>query len=224
MDDDSRTARWELRAGVPLGVASLLFLVSYAVRVLGEGLPQPVRDLCLAVAYATWSLFVVDYAVRWRLSGQGLRFVHRHLLDSVVVLLPLLRPVRVVRVYDAWQRRMPGQPQMSLQGRVMLYAGLSSTLLGFASALSVYHYEHRDPHATIRTFGDSLWWAASTLSTVGYGDVAPVTPLGRLIAVVLMGCGLALLGAVTGSFSSWLMQRFALRDDAAGDAGGPPGS
>ncbi len=219
MDDDSRTARWERRAGVPLGVASLLFLVSYAVRVLGEGLPGPVRDLCLAVTYASWSLFLVDYAVRWWLSGEGLRFVHRHLLDSVVVLLPLLRPVRVVRVYETLQRRRRGQPQMSLQARVMLYASLSAVLLGFSAALSVYHVEHRVPDATIHTFGDSLWWAASTLATVGYGDVVPVTLLGRLVAVVLMGVGLALLGAVTGSFSSWLMQRFTLREDDAG----PPG-
>ena len=61
--------------------------------------------------------------------------------------------------------------------------------------------------------------AAATLATVGYGDVVPVTVPGRLIAVVLMGCGLALLGAVTGSFSSYLMQRFA----RAGDDVGPPG-
>jgi voltage-gated potassium channel len=102
----------------------------------------------------------------------------------------------------------------------MMYAGLSSALLGFGAALSVYHVEHTASGASIRTFGDSLWWAASTLATVGYGDVVPVTVPGRLIAVVLMGCGLALLGAVTGSFSSYLMQRFA----RAGDDVGPPES
>ncbi|MET8247962.1 ion channel [Streptomyces sp. NPDC005202] len=216
MDDDSRTARWEHRAGVPLGVASLLYLASYAVRVLGPELPGPVRDLCLAVLYASWALFVVDYAVRWHLSGEGVHFVHRHWLDSVVVLLPLLRPVRIVRVYDAMQERRRGQPHMPLQARVMLYAGMSAGLLGFAAALVMYQYEHAAPHASIRTFGDSLWWAASTLATVGYGDVVPVTFVGRLVAVALMGCGVALLGAVTGSFSSWLMQRFARGDDGPG--------
>ncbi|MCW7941025.1 ion transporter [Streptomyces hygroscopicus] len=219
MDDDSRTARWERRAGIPLGAASLLFLGSYAARVLGEGLPGPVRDMCLAVTYGTWALFIVDYSVRWHLSGEGVRFVQRHWLDSLVVLLPLLRPVRIARVYDALQEHRRGTPRLSLQARVMLYAGLSAVLLGFSAALAVYEYEHTDPDATIRTFGDALWWAASTLATVGYGDVVPVTLPGRLVAVVLMGCGLGLLGAVTGSFSSWLMQRFTVRDDG----GGPPG-
>jgi voltage-gated potassium channel len=60
----------------------------------------------------------------------------------------------------------------------------------------------------MRTFGDAVWWTCATLATVGYGDVAPVTPWGRVIAVGLMGYGLALLGAVTGSFSSWLLQVF----------------
>ncbi|MFF5188834.1 potassium channel family protein [Streptomyces sp. NPDC000345] len=220
MDAEDRTARWERRAGLPLAVASVLFLVSYGVRVLGEGLPEPVRDLCLAVTYASWALFVVDYAVRWRLSGEGPAFVHRHWLDSLVVLLPLLRPVRIVRIYEGVDARRRGEPRLPLQARVMMYAGLSSGLLGVTAALSEYHVEHDAAGASIRTFGDGLWWAAATLATVGYGDVVPVTLLGRLIAVGLMGCGLALLGAVTGSFSSWLMQRFA-RDGE--DPGWPPG-
>lgn len=108
--------------GVPLGIASLLYLASFAVRVLGRGLPCPVRDLCLAVTCAGWALFVVDYAVRRRRGSLGARFVHRHWLDSVVVLLPLLRPVRVMRVYDAVRKRKGHPPRLSLQGRVMLYA------------------------------------------------------------------------------------------------------
>ncbi|MEU6218054.1 ion channel [Streptomyces sp. NPDC047022] len=219
MDDDSRMARWERWADIPLAVASLVYLGSYAVQVLGEdSLPRLVLDLCLLVMLTSWALFVIDYAVRWRLSGEGARFVHRHWLDSVVVVLPLLRPVRVVRVYQAVQRRR-GQAKASLQALVMMYASLSSLLLGFGAALSVYRFEHRAPGATIRTFGDSVWWVCSTLSTVGYGDVVPVTVPGRLVAIVLMGCGLALLGAVTGSFSSYLMQRFARE----GDSGRPPG-
>ncbi|WP_329132462.1 potassium channel family protein [Streptomyces sp. NBC_00670] len=208
MRDDSRTDRWERRSEVPLGVASLLYLGAYAVHVLGPGLPVVVHVVCLTVTCATWALFVVDYLVRWGLGGWGARFVRRRWVDTVVVVLPLLRPLRVVRFYEAVQRRH-GRPRLSLHARVMLYAGLSAGLLGFAASLAVYHHERTAPHATIRTFGDSVWWACSTLATVGYGDVAPVTVVGRLIAVGLMGCGLALLGAVTGSFSSWLVQTFA---------------
>ncbi|MFE9441673.1 potassium channel family protein [Streptomyces sp. NPDC006602] len=218
MDDDSRKDSLEQRTEIPLAVASLVFLASYAVRVLAHGLPDGWRDLCLAVTLTVWAMFAVDYAVRWRLSGQRLRFLATHWLDTVVLVLPLLRPLRVVKVHEAVRRR-GGRPRLSLQARVIVYAGLSTALLGFTGALAVYQQERAAPHATMRTFGDAVWWTCATLATVGYGDIAPVTPLGRLIAAGIMACGLALLGAVTGSFSSWLLQVFAREDDAR-----PPGS
>jgi voltage-gated potassium channel len=223
-ENDSRTQHWEQRTDLPLALGSLVYLGAYAVHVLAPGLPEPVHNLLLSLSSAAWAFFAVDYVVRWRLSGEGHRFVRRHWLDTVVVVLPLLRPLRIVRTYEVVERRR-GQTQLPLQARVMLYAGLSSALLGFAGALLVYQFEHTAPDATIRTFGDSVWWVCSTLSTVGYGDVVPVTTRGRLVAVGLMICGLALLGAVTGSFTSWLMQRFAHGDEKDGgeNGEGPPG-
>lgn len=202
----------------PLTVAALLFLASYAVRVLGHELPEAVRDACLAVTSAAWAVFALDFAIRWRHSGKGLSFVRHHWLDAVVVVLPLLRPLQIVRTYDAVQRRHE-QPRLSLHARVATYAAMSTGLLGFSASLAMYQVEHGQPHATIRTFGDSVWWACSTLSTVGYGDMVPVTPLGRLVAVALMACGLALLGVITGSFSSWMFQVFRRDGDER-----PPGN
>ncbi|MGW0845177.1 potassium channel family protein [Streptomyces sp. NPDC002787] len=218
MDHDSRALRWERRTGRVLAGASALFLASYAVRVLAHGLPQGWRGLCLAVTLLTWAVFALDYAVRWRLSGLGPRFVRVHWLDTLVLVLPLLRPLRVVQIHDAVQRRRD-QPRLALHARVAVYAGLSTALLGFTGALAVYQQEHTAPDATILTFGDAVWWTCATLATVGYGDVTPVTPLGRSIAVFMMACGLALLGAVTGSFSSWLLKVFA-RDDERRPPGG----
>ncbi|MEU0004964.1 ion channel [Streptomyces sp. NPDC006314] len=219
MDDDSRVARWEQRTEIPLFMASLVFTAAYATRVLAVGLPSGWRDLCAFAMLTLWVVFAADYAVRWRLGGQRfLRFAASHFLHTVVVVLPLLRPLRIVPLYDVIQRRQ-GEPRLSLHARVMSYASLSTLLLGFSGALAVYQCERGAPGATMRTFGDAVWWAASTLSTVGYGDITPVTALGRVIATGMMVCGLALLGAVTGSFSSWLMQTFSRE----GDRKGPPG-
>ncbi|MGW1551422.1 potassium channel family protein [Streptomyces sp. NPDC002346] len=207
-----RFRRWEQRTEVPLFVASLFFLLGYAVRVLVPEHTQPWRDLALTLVVTTWLLFAADYVVRIRLSGQGLRFLRTHWLDTVVLVLPLLRPLRLIQVYTAIQRQRE-RPRLSLYARVISYAGMTALLLGFSGALAVYNQEHMAPGATIRTFGDAVWWACATLTTVGYGDVAPVTPSGRTIAVGLMIGGLALLGAVTGSFSSWLVQVFTREDE-----------
>ncbi|MGW6795790.1 potassium channel family protein [Streptomyces chartreusis] len=213
MDDDSPYPRWEQRTEIPLFLASLLFLGAYAARVLAVGMPSFWRDVCVYTNIALWLLFAVDYIVRWRLfGGRFLRFARTHFLHTVVVILPLLRPLRIVPLYDAIQHRQ-GEPRLSLHARVIAYASLSTLLLGFAGALAVYQQERGAPGATMKTFGDAVWWAAETISTVGYGDITPVTTGGRAIAMAMMAGGLALLGAVTGSFSSWLLQIFSRESD-----------
>jgi voltage-gated potassium channel len=162
-----RLSAWEQRTELPLFVVALVFLAGYSACVLAHGAPGAFRDLALAVTLAAWAVFAADFAVRLALSGEGWRFPRTHWLDTLVLLLPLLRPLRLVKIYSTVQRRRTDQPWLSLYARVMTYAGLSALLLGFAAALAVYQAERGAPGATIRTFGDSVWWAASAITTVG---------------------------------------------------------
>lgn len=214
MDADTPLSRWEDRCEIPLFAASVIYLAAYAVHVLAASLPRPVHVLLLAVLAAMWAFFAVDYVVRVRLSGRrfGPAYVRDHVVDTVSLVLPLLRPLRIVHLYEVVQRRRD-EPRLSLYGRVVAYAGLSAVLLGFSAALAVYHQERGAKGASIRTFGDALWWACQTLTTVGYGDVVPVTAGGRAVAAGMMALSLGLLGAVTGAFSSWLIQTFAREDE-----------
>ena len=56
--------------------------------------------------------------------------------------------------------------------------------------------------------GDAVWWSFTTMTTVGYGDHAPTTGLGRMVAVGLMLSGIALLGVVTANIAAWFIERF----------------
>ena len=85
----------------------------------------------------------------------------------------------------------------SLRGRVATYVAGSAALLVFVGALAVLDAEQSVPDAKILTFGDALWWAVTTITTVGYGDLYPVTAVGRAVAVALMLNGIAVLGAVS---------------------------
>ena len=58
------------------------------------------------------------------------------------------------------------------------------------------------------TYGLALWWAVETVTTVGYGDVVPVQPFGRLVASVLMLSGFAFLSLITGTIASALVTRY----------------
>lgn len=207
MDRQQRLWTWERTAEPYLFAASLLFLTSYAVRVLCPGLSPGWAAFWQLVTVVTWGIFIVEYLARLLLSDDRRHFVRTRWVDLIVTVLPLLRPLRIVDMHDRMQRRR-AHPRLPLEARVMAYAGLTSLLLGFAASLAVYHDERAAPDANIRTFGDAVWWAASTLTTTGYGDATPVTGRGRVIGALLMFVGVALVGAVVGSFSSWLVRRF----------------
>jgi len=67
----------------------------------------------------------------------------------------------------------------------------------------------------IRWAHGTMWWAATTVTTVGYGDLSPVTPAGKLVAVALMIGGITLVGTVTATLASWIVQRVAEEDTAS---------
>jgi voltage-gated potassium channel len=98
---------------------------------------------------------------------------------------------------------------------VVTYVAGSAVLLVFVGSLAVLDVEQNAPDAKILSFGDAAWWAITTITTVGYGDLFPVTPIGRLVAAALMMSGIAVLGVVTASIASWLVQRVEESTEAA---------
>ena len=155
-----------------------------------------------------WLVFAADYLVRFCLAGAGgrVRFVKRNLLDLAVVVLPLLRPLRLIRLL-ALVSILNRTGVHRLRGRVITYAVGGTAMLITLGALTMTDAEANAPGTHIHDIGDGLWWALTTITTVGYGDTYPVTETGRMIAASLMIGGVALLGVVTGTFASWLVER-----------------
>jgi voltage-gated potassium channel len=73
------------------------------------------------------------------------------------------------------------------------------------ASIAVLSFENV-PQANIRSAGDALWWALCTISTVGYGDFYPVTWEGRIVAAILMTTGVGMIGVLSGTMVSWLVQ------------------
>ena len=204
--------RWRRVSEWPLTAVALLFLVAYAWPILDPGLSEFWRHAASVATTAAWAVFAVDYAVRVALAERRWRFVLRHPLDLAVVALPVLRPLRLLRLatlLTVLNRHAGG----ALRGRVIVYAAGAATLVSFVAALAVLDAERRSPDANIATFGDAMWWALTTMTTVGYGDRFPVTGTGRAVAAGLMLAGIALLGVVTATLASWLVQRVAEEDE-----------
>jgi voltage-gated potassium channel len=204
--DESRRARWEAFADWPLTIAAVVFLAAYAWPILDPDLSGGRTQTCEVVAWAAWALFVVDYVVRFSLSRSRGRFVRGNLFDLATVVLPVLRPLRLLRLITLLSvlNRYAGD---SLRGRVVVYVVGATSLTLFVAALAELDAERGEPGSNISDFGDALWWAATTMTTVGYGDHFPVSTTGRVVAMGLMIAGIALLGVVTATFASWLLDR-----------------
>lgn len=149
----SAERRWTQRTEFPLAAAAVLFLAAYASPILQPGMNYPVRRDCEIVVYAVWALFAVDYAVRFILARNKWTFFWRNLLDLISIALPVLRPLRLLRLV-ALVRVLNRRAMSSLQGRVAIYVGSSALLIVFVAALAVLDAERGQAHADINTFGD----------------------------------------------------------------------
>ncbi|MCL2516052.1 MAG: potassium channel family protein [Microbacteriaceae bacterium] len=203
--------RWRKWTEWPLVGLAVVFLISYSWEVIGD-LHGPARHIAEVVEWVSWAAFAVDYIVNLLLAGpRRWRWFYTHLLDLAIVALPILRPLRLVRLAAAFtvlQRRA----STTLRGRVILFAGVAAALLLYVAALAELDAER--VRGNIKTIGDALWWAIVTITTVGYGDVHPVTLVGKLVGVCVMLGGIALIGVVTATLASWIIERISAEEAA----------
>ena len=186
-------------------VAACVFLVAYAVEIVW------VSNLFTAVGlWGTWLVFLVDYVVRLTITKRRGLWFRKHLLDLAIVALPMLRPLRLMRFMTivALIQRNAGS---RLRGKVAVYTFGSAILIILVAALAVLDAE-RGSSGPIDGFGDALWWAFVTMTTVGYGDFYPVTGVGRAVAAGLMIGGVGLIGIVTATLASWIVEKVSLDD------------
>ena len=212
MTEPSRLDGYDRRTDWPLAVVALTFLGLYSVRVLLQ--PQGGFAKAIDVALvAVYCIFVLDYLARLYLAQARGRWFLTHLWELPVILLPFFRPLRLLSlavVVTSLQQAVGH----TIRGRVIVYTACGASIVVYAAALAILDVEGNNPDAKIRTLGDALWWASTTVTTVGYGDLHPVTGPGRLVAVALMVGGITLLGLVTATLASWIVERVAEEDTA----------
>ncbi|GIJ08135.1 potassium channel family protein [Micromonospora andamanensis] len=210
--ETDRLKAWERVSAAPLTVLSVLFLVVYAVPILRPDLSPGLRDVCVATTVVVWLLFWADIIVRLRLATDRRRFLREHLFDLVVLTLPMLRPLRAVRLVMV-VLTINRRTELWARGRLAVYVAATTALLVLFSALAVLDAERLASDANITSFDDALWWSTVTITTVGYGDYYPVTAMGRFVALGLMIGGIGLIGFVTGSLATWIVERVSAAAD-----------
>lgn len=196
-------------------VLSILSLVGLAVSTVGHLDGGQATILQVADNFVC-ALFFIDFLISMYRAPRKLSYFLRwgwiDLLSSIPM-IDALRATRLVRVFRILRlvrgiKATKILAQFILNRRsesAFLAVSLVSLLLVVVASIAILQFEG-GADSNIKTAEDAIWWAVTTITTVGYGDKFPVTSEGRVIASVLMVCGVGLFGTLSGFIASWFLK------------------
>ena len=169
------------------------------------------------VSLGIWAVFATELVVKTYLAPERRRYLITHWFDVLIVVIPFLRPLRVLRAVRLLRllRLLQVAALLSrlsfswvrLFGRHGLgYILLICSAAVIAIAAGVTIVEHTNPSASIEDFPTALWWAITTVTTVGYGDTAPITGPGRILGVLLMLVGISVFGIFAAGVAAFFVE------------------
>lgn len=166
-------------------------------------------------------IFTIEYVLRIVVTKKPLSYVFSFygLIDLIAILpfylsgsisLQTLRALRLLRLFRVFKlarynkaiKRASKALSMAKE-ELILFSFLTLILL-YLSAIGIYHFEHHAQPDKFTSIFDSLWWAVATLTTVGYGDVYPITNGGKIFTFMILMIGLGAVAVPTGILSSAL--------------------
>jgi voltage-gated potassium channel len=187
---------YENWAMIPIFAASITWVVAIMFEFDPRLAPEYRRQgIILNVGVLT--VFITDLIIRFILDPTKKTFLRRNWILFLALIIPVLRFVLILSAI-----RRIRQGVNSITAQVGLYAMFGVATVVFVGSVFTLAAEINRPDSNIDSFGDAVWWAFVTITTVGYGDFTPVTETGRTIAVVIMFSGAAAVGTLTAALAS----------------------
>ena len=190
-DPDGRLAAYVARTQTALDLLALASLWIVVVPPGDFSTSHDVRAIVLTIQAAVRVVYGIDITIRSALARRHVHYLLTHPLGIASVIFPPVRVIFSLRLVRSVFRR----------GNLRRFL-LAASAMVLNGALIVYLFERHAPKSNIHTLGQSLWWSAVTVTTVGYGDFFPVTTPGRITACFIMGIGLLTLAVVTAQVAS----------------------
>jgi voltage-gated potassium channel len=192
-------------------VMAIIFLVVYALPAFNPNLTLSEQENINVIQLFCWIVFALDIIIGISFSSNKKQYLKTHPLEIAAVLLPFLRPLRLLRFISVGSLVIQ-KISVGKSVGITLKLTIASIFLAFIAAVEITQAERTAPEGNIKTIGDGLWWAISTVTTVGYGDRFPTTNQGRLIALGLMLLGVSLIGVISATMAAWFV-RMMQKDD-----------
>mgnify|MGYP000318075707 CR=1 FL=1 len=184
---------------------AVAFLFAFSYPAFNETISDSTNHYLGLIQWVCWFAFAVDliYGI-WKADNKK-EFLKRHPLEIASVLLPFLRPLRLMRVISFGSLALQ-KVAIGRQFAITVKVAISALFISYIAAIQITISERSIEGSNIKNFSDGLWWAVTTVTTVGYGDRYPTTTEGRLLAVLLMITGISLVGVITASVAAWFVK------------------
>ena len=184
---------------------ALCFLIAYSYPAFDATISDSTNVYLGLVQWVCWFAFALDLIHGiWKAESKK-EYLKRHPLEIASVLLPFLRPLRLMRVISFGSLALQ-KVAIGRQFAITVKVAVSALFISYIAAIQITISERAVEGSNIKTFSDGLWWAVTTVTTVGYGDRYPTTTEGRLLAVLLMITGISLVGVITASVAAWFVK------------------
>lgn len=158
-------------------------------------------------------VFIIDYIVRLSIAKNKKNFFRQNILDLIAAMpftsffkifrvfkiLKVLKILKVARL-SAYFARFYKRVKFFFEINGLKYMVFASLFCIIAGSIAIHFVEGMSVF-------DGIWWSFVTTTTVGYGDISPTTPAGRVIAAILMIVGIGLIGSLTSTITALFFQR-----------------
>ncbi|RKD73584.1 voltage-gated potassium channel [Sinobaca qinghaiensis] len=161
----------------------------------------------IRIDFVVWLIFFIDVSIRFIKAPDKWLYIRKNPFDfiAIIPLSAIFQMARIARLLSALQRLWILRHYLRdfmgiLQTNYLNRVFIAVSLLVILSSIPIRYLE-----PSIETYGDAVWWSIVTATTVGYGDISPETPAGRMIAIVLMIFGIGLIGMLTSSITTYFL-------------------
>lgn len=200
----------------------LVSLATFSIDTLPD-IGHQVKKVLNVIEVVTIGIFTLEYALRIAVSENRIRFIRSFYgLVDLAAILPfyilsgldlravrifrLLRLIRILKLFKYNQAIMRFQRAFVIAKEELILFGFIAAIMLYLSAVGIYYFENEVQPEKFKSVFHSLWWAVTTLTTVGYGDMFPITTGGKMFTFFVLMIGLGVVAVPTGLITSALSQ------------------
>lgn len=209
-----------------MGVTMKLYLISYLVTFSIETIPSLSKDTIDFLSYfeiITIIIFTFEYIVRIYISEKRLSYIFSFYgLIDLLAILPFylaffidLRSLKIFRLFRLFRlfklirynqkiKKLKKALQNAKEEFIIFF--VLTMMMFYISSIGIYYFENQAQPEVFSSIFESMWWAVATLTTVGYGDVYPITIGGKIFTTIILLIGLGIVGIPAGIIASSLTE------------------